>query len=751
MLQEEPRRANGRRGPSFELYQSKLQPPPGRPAIVPRTAIVQRLLTSDDVPITSIVAPPGYGKTTLLSQWAEHNPHSVAWLSVDEQDNDPEVLLSYAAAALDRIEPIESSIFRRSGRRGSPAAMAAPRLAGAIAAMQQPVDLVLDHVELIRNHECLDTIAELALHLPVGSRLAIATRDDPPLPMARLRARGDVAEVGVEELAMDDAEARALLQRAGVQLAPAELHELIDRTEGWPVGLYLAALALKAGSREANAGIPFSGDDRLMADYLREEVLARLSDDEVSFLTRTAVLDRMCGRLCDAVLDAQGSGEMLESLERSNLLIVRLDRRREWYRYHHLFKDLLAAELERREPDLVGDLHARAATWCETHGMWEQAIAHSQQADDVGQVARLVAAFAQPTFASGRAQTELGWIRWLDGRGGIDRSPEVAIQAAMLFAYQGQPIEAERWTAVAESTSCEGTVHDGSTLDSWLAHLRVQLCRDGVDQMRRDTQFELQGLSPSSRLRPAALVAEGASYLLEGDLDRADPILAHGLDAALHIGSMPAATLALAERALIAIERDDWSEADALARRALDGVAAGHLDDYISSALVYAIAARASVHRGDMAGAREYIARAARLRPLLTYAFPHVSVQALLELTSAYIAVADTSGARTVLRQIRDILQQRPDLGTLPKRADELRTKLDSMQSGVMGASALTTAELRLVPFLSTHLTFPEIGERLHVSRHTVKTQAISIYQKLGVSSRSEAIDRMQQVGLLST
>src|SRR5207248_2752748 len=268
----------------------------------------------------SIVAPPGYGKTTLLTQWAEQNPHSVAWLSVDEQDNDPEVLLSYAAAALDRIESIDPSTFRRSGRTGAPAAMAAPRLARAMGSMSQPVDLVLDHVEFVWNDECLDVIVELALHLPVGSRLAIATRAEPPLPLARLRASGDVTEVGVRDLAMDHSEARALLQRAEVQLGPAELDEVIERTEGWPAGLYLAALALKGGSREEHVGIPFSGDDRLMADYLRAEVLARLSDDHVSFLTRTAVLDQMSGHLCDAVLDTSGCGEMLESLERSNLL-----------------------------------------------------------------------------------------------------------------------------------------------------------------------------------------------------------------------------------------------------------------------------------------------------------------------------------------------------------------------------------------------------------------------------------------------
>ena len=223
-----------------------------------------------------------------------------------------------------------------------------------------------------QNDECLDTIAELALHLPTGSRLALGTRAEPPLPMARLRAGADVVEVGVDELAMTGLEGRALLDAVGVQLTDAEMDQLLDRTEGWPVGLYLAALALKAGGSREHAGVPFSGDDRLMADYLRTELLARLSEAEVSFLTRTSVLDRMSGRLCDAVLDRTGSGAVLESLAHSNLLLVALDRHGEWYRYHHLFRDLLRAELQRREPDarqcaarprrrvVRGEPHARA-------------------------------------------------------------------------------------------------------------------------------------------------------------------------------------------------------------------------------------------------------------------------------------------------------------------------------------------------------------------------------------------------------
>jgi len=205
----------------------------------------------------------------------------------------------------------------------------------------------------------------------------------------------------------------------------------------------------------------------------------------------------------------------------------------------------------------------------------------------------------------------------------------------------------------------------------------------------------------------------------------------------------------LAERAVIAIGRQEWGEADHLAARSAAVVRAGHLEDYAQSGLPYALSARTAVHRGDLVAARLYLAAVARLRPLLNYALPHYSVQTLTELARAYLALADRAGAREVLRQVRDILLLRPDLGTLVEEAADLRERLDAVEGGPVGASSLTTAELRLIPFLSTHLTFPQIGERLFVSRHTVKTQAVSIYRKLGVTSRGEAIERVEALGLL--
>jgi LuxR family maltose regulon positive regulatory protein len=737
-------------GPSFLLERSKLEPPATQPGPVRRTALLGRLRASSPVPVLSVAAPPGYGKSALLRQWAEETPERVAWLSLEREDNDPAVLLAYIAAALERLEPIDADVFRTRVPPGtSVAVLVARRIGATLSSMAGPVALVLDHAEHLRNRQCRDAIAELALHLPPTARLAVASRDTPPIPSATLRSRGAVVELGAADLAMDEAEARLLFDTAGIALTDAELAELVRHTEGWPVGLYLAALALKAGASREAAGFSFTGDDRVMADYLRTELLAHIPRGRVSFLTRTSVLERMCGPLCDAVLRRTRSGRLLEVLEGSNVLVVPLDRRREWYRYHKLFQQLLRFELNQREGELVAQLHARAAEWCEANGLPEMAIDHGQAAGDADRVARLVATHAPAAYAVGRLETVRGWCQWFDDHDLVERYPAVAVVGGVLLALIGETGAADRWAAATEPAPADVPMPDGSTMESWRALLRAILCRRGPGQMRRDAEVARDGLAPGSRWRGPALLLEGISWLLDGEPDRADPILARAAELALDIGAMPTGAIALAQRATVAIARGDWHDAEALAERSLALVREGHLEDYGTSASSYAVAARTAAHRGDMTRARASLANASRLRPQLTYALPFLSVQTLLELARTYLALADASGARAVLREARDILRLRPDLGTLPQEAEDLRSTLDTLQVGAVGASSLTAAELRLVPLLATHLTFPEIGERLYISRHTVKTQAISIYRKLGVSSRSEAIERVEALGLL--
>src|SRR5215472_2415819 len=398
-------------GPGFALSEPKFHPPATRPGIVVRTALLQRLATAQ-APVITVTAPPGYGKTALMAQWANRLGPRVAWLSCDNADNDPVVLLNALAIALDRIGPVDPAIFPALASSGAGVTMV-PRLVSAVASMRPPVTVLLDQAEAVTNRQCLNTIAEFALRLPPGWQLALASRTAVPLPTARLRAQGGVLEITADDLAMGPREACSLLRGAGAGVDEASLASLLQRTEGWPAGLYIAALAMKSGNRQSAAGFTFTGDDIFMGDYLRSELLEQISGAELSFLTRTSVLDRMCGPLCDAILSDTGSGAVLEQLEARNLLVVPLDRRREWYRYHHLLRELLRAELQRREPDLVADLHFRAAMWFEANGMAETAIDHARAAGDYDRVARLILELQNPVWASGRVETVRRWMEWL--------------------------------------------------------------------------------------------------------------------------------------------------------------------------------------------------------------------------------------------------------------------------------------------------------------------------------------------------
>jgi LuxR family maltose regulon positive regulatory protein len=324
----------------------------------------------------------------------------------------------------------------------------------------------------------------------------------------------------------------------------------------------------------------------------------------------------------------------------------------------------------------------------------------------------------------------------------------IAVHGALIFALLGHAAEAERWATAAERAPATGVLPDGSTVESTLAYLRAILFRDGVEQMRRDAQLALDGLSPDSPYRAAMLHSVGVSTLLQDDVNGADPIFAHALDEARLANAWPTVAMILAERCFVSAAHDDWAEVTADAQRATEIVQSGGFEDYWTSALVYAWAARAALHRREISQARLYLGRAVRLRPLLTYALPAVSVQTLLELARCYIALGDPGGAAAVLRQAREIIKQRPDLGTLTDAAGDLQVKLARINQVSHGPSSLTAAELRVLPLLSTHLSFREIGDRLSLSFHTVKSQAYSIYQKIGVSSRSQAVARSHELGL---
>jgi LuxR family maltose regulon positive regulatory protein len=729
-----------------------LPAPFARPGTVAKAEVIERLCSSR-VPFVSVVAPAGYGKTTLLARWAEADERAFAWAALDRRDGDAVVFLRYIATAVHGVAPLSPMVFKAlSGPGGSSWPNRVSRLGSALAGVERPLVLVLDDLHAVANRSCLDALAALVAYMPAGSQIAVASREEPDLPLPRWRAQGLVQEVGVADLRLDEREAGLLLNAAGVELGASEVSELSERTEGWAAGLYLAALSLQAGAPMPARVVGFAGDDRFVSDYFRAELLARLPPLEAGFLKYTSVLERMSGGLCDSVLRTTRSADTLDTLERKNCFVVPLDRRGEWYRYHHLFGHLLRHELERTEPDLVPELNGRAMAWCIANDQTEAAAIYGHAAGETDTVARLLDVLALPLYYDGRMETLEEWLGWFSHEE-LRRYPALAVYGAWLRVLTGRPAEAERWLALADGAASAIPLSDGSaTVEPWVANLQACMMQDGVERALVDANRALDRFPPDSAWRPAALVIRGIIHVLLGQTDLGTVDLTAAIDAGLITGAAEDVYIAHAELALLAARQGAWVEASQHEQSAQAVVEEAGLSDYGSSAIAHVATARIAVHENRPADARTAITRAHRLRPLLDHGLPWLTIQVGLELTRAHLALADAAAARTILTETKQVLELRPHMGTLVEDAHELDDCV-AASTGSAGAWAmsLTAAELRLLPYLATHLTFPEIGSRLFISRTTVKTEAVSLYRKLSASSRSQAIDRAIEVGLLES
>ena len=734
-----------------EILESKLYRPAVRPGVVPRPSPLARLRAARAAPTVAVVAPAGYGKTTLLTLWAQDDDRPFAWVSLDAHDNDPVVLLTHLAVALDRVSPLPPAIFDalRSPGVSVPATLV-PRLGAALSRLPEPVVLVLDDVHHLRDGTSLDALVTLVGHVRGTTQIALAGRGM-PIPLARHRAQGGALEIGVEDLAFTQDGARSLLRAAGADLPDGEVAQLTLRTEGWAAGLYLAALSRTGPGPATGAG---GGDDRLVADFLQSELLSQLSPRELSFVTRTSVLDRLGGPLCDAMLEEPGSAAVLEDLQRNNLFLVPLDGQGEWYRYHSLFRDLLRRRLDRTGPEHGRELLRRAADWCEGAGRLETALHYAQEAEDVDRVARLVIALAQPMYARGRSATLMEWFDWVDGRGAVERHPTIAAQAAYICALTGRPAAADRWADLAERWSGRPAPHDGDQgFAMWMTTLSALMCRHGVEQMRSgldDAARRIPGAGSATDTEyPMRLFLSGVANLLLGDARTAEIRLSDAVELIDEAQRAPLFSVALAYRGLIALDEGDTRGGEALVERALEVARRGHAESFITSLLVLCLAARVALQRRDVARSRAHLREAERLRPRLSHALPWYAVGVLLQMAEVSIGLGDTTGARQFIRDADAVLRRRPDLGALGKRTEELRERLSAMEALGSEGATLTSAELRILPLLLTHLTVAGIADRLFLSRHTVKSQVWSMYRKLDVHTRSEAVARARELGLL--
>jgi LuxR family transcriptional regulator, maltose regulon positive regulatory protein len=731
----------------FDVFESKLRIP-DVPRAVSRTGLVNQLRV-ERRRMATIVAPAGYGKTTLLAQWAARDERPFAWLTVDDRDNDPLLLLRHLAASFERVQALSPSIHDTLTASGQSVwAAAAPALAGAFSSCRRPFVAVLDGADLLREGESADVLLALADEVPEGSMLVLAGRVQPPLPIARLRAGGGLLELGTRELALSRRDTQLLLRNAGSELDEEVFAGLLRRTEGWATGLSLAALALDEGALQ-NESVGFSGRERYIWQYFRSEHLSRLTPERVTFLRRTSVLEHMCPSVCDAVLASESSAVELDAIERSNLFLVPLDREGRWYRYHHLFRDALRRELEFHEPELLPALHTRAADWFEAHGDLESALEHAEAAGDVQGAARMLSAIGLLAYHDGRIETVESWLERFAAQAPLNAYPAVAVLGGWVHAIRGRATDAQRWLEAAERGRGDETMPDGSTGRSWIALLRGAMCADGVERMQEDVRGALAELPADSSWLPTALVLQGVASALSGDRVVADATFADAAEAAERLGAADARVVAIAHRSVLAASSGDQREAERLALEARELLTARPVREYVTTAMVRAAAATAFLRHGRWDDARRELDACKGIAASLTHALPWLSVETRLALGNACAALRDHDGAFAQLAEIERVLALRPRLGALVDQVADLRERIADLPDPRDGCSGLTAAELRLLPLLATHLSFREIGDRLYVSRNTIKTQAISAYRKLGVSSRSAAIKRACELGLV--
>ena len=728
------------------MLDAKLSIPQPRQGSVSRAELIETARASA-CRVVGVTAPAGYGKSTFLAEWALTDDRPVAWVSLDRLDDDPSALITLLASAFARISPGNAGLVADVGGLGtSILGRAAPRLAAAFRTSPVPFVLMLDDLHELRSTACDDVLDMVISGIPRGSQLAAASRSEQPR-LPRLRVSGDALEFHASDLALDAAGAEEIFAAAHVSLDPEAAVAVAARTEGWPVGLYLAALIARDSHGDAST---VAGDDRYVADYLYRESLDRLPEDVQRFLRRTAVLDQFCAPLCDALVGGSGAQEMLRSLEASNLFLTPMDRRREWFRYHELFREFLLGELRRVEPDVIMKLQLKAADWYETNGAQARAVEYLLDTTERDRSVRLVTELALPTYQTGQISTVQRWLSVL-GDAAVADYPPLAVLAGWITALTGQTAQAQRWAAVLDAASFDLVPADGTaSFNSGRAMLRAFMCPAGPGQMMTDAKLAVAQEPAWSPWRDQALCAHAEAHLLAGELVEAGALFADSSLVATSTGNADVFALSEAELAILAMDHGRWSVAAEHLEAAFAAIEQSRMHDYATSALAFAGAARLAVHGGDRAEADSQLTRAMRARPSLTYALPSLAVRLRLLLAKVYCAISDYSTARHLLRELDDILLRRPALGTLVDEVADLRRILTSSpQVGVAGGSPLTSAELRLLPYLQTHLTIREIGERLFVSRNTVSWEVSSIYRKLGVSSRHDAVQRATEIGLL--
>jgi LuxR family maltose regulon positive regulatory protein len=739
---------DGTRG---RLLRSKLMPPQSRKGIAPRGQLLDRLREGRGRTLTLVCAPAGYGKTTVLSQWCEADRDRVpfVWMSADESDSDPVRLWSHLIAGLQAVHAPAGAASLEALRAGprAVASVVLPLLVDELADAPPSV-LVVDDWHLVRSAVCDESMRILLERGPAAVQVVLSTRSDPNLPVGRWRAHGELAEVRAADLQLSHVEAASFLRQANVALGPEDVDRLTERTEGWAAGLSLASMLLQGEDDPHSFVRDFAGDSRHLLEYLSDDVLASVDDEMREFLLRSSVLHELSGAACDGVLERQGSAAMLAEIERANLFLIPLDRHGERYRFHQLFADVLRRELARTSPEAVGELHARASAWFEAQGDVDSAVEHAIAGRDLARASDLVTLHWRSLANDGRHATVGRWLEKLSWPEAT-AEPQLALVRAAVAAQTARPAdEIERWLAVAAAGSRPGPLANGiASVESCIAILRSLFLSRGVTAAVAAARRALELEPPGSGWRRQALIGLAQALYLQGKADEARAPLVEAQRLPYADDHAPAAAAVLAYLALADL---DGGDVDSARRHVAESVALlerhGLAESYVATNTHLALA---GIHAAsaDVSAEAEELELAARLsapsRP------SHWHAHALLRLASARHKLGDTKGARQALEAGRADLETLPDPGMLRALARTVAAELSAppRHQGFYG-QPLSEAELRVLALLVAGRSVSDVARELYLAPTTVKTHRRTIYRKLGVTNRQEAIARAAELSL---
>ena len=721
--------------------------------LVHRGALLAALSAGRCRKVTLVSAPAGWGKTTLLAQWAlgSGQDQRFGWLSLDPADSDPVWFWMYVVAALQKVSPaVGTRAVELLAMGADPVQVVLPTLLNDLDTITGSVVLIFDDYHLVVSAAVHEQLAFFIARLPANLHLVLATRSDPMLPLARLRASGELGELRSDDLRFGVVEADHLLNEVlGLDLTEDDVELLHRRTEGWVAGLYLAALSL-AGRPDASGFIrSFAGDNRHIVDYLMAEVLEGQPPHMRSFLLHTSVLGRLSGALCDAVLHTSGSASVLDRIERENLFVVPLDLSRHWYRYHQLFAELLRAELQHSEPDVVADLHRRAAAWFQTQGLVDEAVRHLIAAGDIARSADLIAADWVNEFNSGGLSTISGWLDLLPEES-VRQDPRLSTARAWIALSVGQLDDAAEWIEAVETGSPDvGGGISGQVVVLRAVHsFKTAEVTAALEEARRAITLDLDE-APLGR--SSAYCIYGAALYFSGSTQEAQAAFRRAVQLAQKIGDRGARIYALGYLALIAAESGQLADAEHQIRRA-SGSSRDLADgEHFVEVMVSLAAAGLLAMRGDAAAA---VAAA----DMAVMSARHGG--AILELAKALLVRAeilehlgDHQTAKAILEEVGTLVRGCSDAGiasTLLASAEpSTAVAVTSHTEGLLVDEELTPKELQVLRLLATRLSRREIGQRLYVSLNTVKTHQRALYRKLRVEHRNAAVRRGRELGLL--